>query len=236
MDGEKLERATFLGELTQEECEFLLAQGTEISVKKGTPLFLEGDLDTHIYLIKSGKVRLSKTNVEGKILFFQLKQKDDFVGELSLFNNLKASCNAYVISDARLIRYERVVLEDICRQNGAFSLAFMRWFSKHSNSLLAQFRDLIFCGKKGALFSILIRLSNAHGKKVDDGILIDKKLTNQELAHYVGATRESISRLLKSLINEGIISINAKYITVHNIEFLQAQLRCDHCPYEECTI
>ncbi|MCT8139215.1 Crp/Fnr family transcriptional regulator (plasmid) [Anaerobacillus sp. CMMVII] len=205
-------------------------------IKKGNSLFLEGDAPTHIYLIKSGKVRLSKTNVEGKILFFQFKQQDDFVGELSLYNNLRATCNADVIKDAKLIRFERVVLEEICRQNGTFALAFMKWFSKHSNSLLAQFRDLIFCGKKGALFSILIRLSNAHGKRVEDGILIDKKLTNQELANHIGATRESISRILKHLVNDQIISINSKYITIHNIQFLQDQLRCEHCAYEECTI
>lgn len=232
----KLERESFFDELSKKDRDFLLKQGTEISVKKGNSLFLEGDLPTHIYLIKSGRVRLSKTNVEGKILFFQLKEKDDFVGELSLYNNLRATCNADVIKDAKLIRFERVVLEEICRQNGAFALAFMKWFAKHSNSLLAQFRDLIFCGKKGALFSILIRLSNAHGKKVEEGILIDKKLTNQELANYIGATRESISRILKSLVNENIISINTKYITIHNIQFLQEELRCENCPNEECTI
>ncbi|WP_261179498.1 helix-turn-helix domain-containing protein [Anaerobacillus sp. CMMVII] len=82
----------------------------------------------------------------------------------------------------------------------------------------------------------MIRLSNAHGKRVEDGILIDKKLTNQELANHIGATRESISRILKHLVNDQIISINSKYITIHNIQFLQDQLRCEHCAYEECTI
>lgn len=234
--NDKLDRETFFDELSKNEREFLLAQGTEISVKKGNSLFLEGDLPNHIYLIKSGRVRISKTNVEGKILFFQVRQKDDLVGELSLYNNHKTTCNADVIKDSILIRYERVVLEEICRQNGNFALAFIKWFSKHSNSLLAQFRDLIFCGKKGALFSVLIRLSNAYGKRVEDGILIDKKLTNQELANYIGATRESISRLLKSLIKENIITIESKYITIHKKEYLEDELRCEHCPYEECTI
>lgn len=233
---DKIAKDSFFDELTFEEQAFLLTKGTEITVKKGNSLFIEGDLPKHIYFIKHGRVQLSKTNVEGKILYFQVKQKNDFVGELSLFNDLKVTSNADVIKDAVLIRFERVVLEELCIENGAFALAFMKWFAKNNNSLLAQFRDLIFCGKKGALFSILIRLSNAHGIKVEDGILIDKKLTNQELANYIGATRESISRILKSLISDNIISIDSKYITIQNIQFLQSQLRCEHCPYDECTI
>ncbi|OIJ18415.1 Crp/Fnr family transcriptional regulator [Anaerobacillus alkalidiazotrophicus] len=232
----KITKETFFDELSEEEKQYLLSQGTEISVQKGNSLFFEGDRPKHIYFIKSGRVRLSKTSVEGKVLFFQLKQDNDFIGELSLYNNLKLTSNADVIKDSILVRFEREVIEDICRVNGAIALAFMRRISIHSNSLLAQFRDLIFCGKKGALFSILIRLSNAHGTPCENGILINKKLTSQELANYIGATRESISRILKNLTNEEIISINSKYITIKNIEYLQEHLRCESCPYVECTI
>ncbi|RXI98357.1 Crp/Fnr family transcriptional regulator [Anaerobacillus alkaliphilus] len=233
---DNLEEETFLNELTKEEQALLLGKGTEIYIKSGSSLFLEGDPPTHIYLVRKGRIRLSKTNIEGKVLFFQLKQKDDFVGEFSLYNNLKATCNADVIKDAVLIRFERIVLEELCLENGSFALAFMKWFSKHHNILLSQFRDLIFCGKTGALYSILIRLSHAHGQIREDGVFINKKLTNQELANYIGATRESISRILKALINDGVISLQSKYITIHNLKFLQEQLRCEHCPYDECTI
>lgn len=231
-----IKKDTFWGELTAEEQQFFLSHGTEIFVRKGNSLFLEGDQPNHIYIVIDGKVRLSKTTVDGKVLFFQLKQKNDFVGELSLFNDLKLTFNAEVIIDSTLLRFDRTVVEEICRKNGAIALAFMKWFSKDSNYLLAQFRDLIFCGKKGALFSVLIRFSNAYGLRTEKGILINKKLTNQELANYIGATRESISRILKSLTDLEIISINSKLITIHNIEYLQDQLRCDHCPYDECTL
>lgn len=232
----KIEKEAFFHQFNNEDQKFLLSQGTEILFKKGNSLYLEGDFPKHIYYVKSGRVRLSKTTADGRILFFQLMQRDDFVGELSLFNNLKRTSNADVIKDTILLRFDRTVLENICRHNSFVALAFMKWFANHNNSLLAQFRDLIFCGKKSALFSILIRLSNSYGTKTEDSILINKKLTNQELANYIGATRESISRILKNLIDQKIISIKTKYITIHNIEFLQEQLRCENCPSVECTI
>jgi CRP/FNR family cyclic AMP-dependent transcriptional regulator len=232
----KFEKETFFHQFSNQEREFLLAQGTEITLKSGNSLYLEGDVPKHIYFIKSGKIRLSKTTVDGRVLYFELKKAEDFAGELSLFNNLKRTSNADVIKDAVLIRFERTVLETISYQNSQVASAFIKRLSIRNNFLLGQFRDLVFCGKKGALFSILIRLSNVHRKNTADGILIDKKLTNQELANYIGATRESISRILKDLINQKIISVNTKYITIHNIDFLQEQLRCGNCPFDECTI
>lgn len=226
----KLEEDPFFHQFSDEDQKFLLSQGTEITIKKGKTLFLDGDSPKHIYYVKSGRIRLSKTTAEGRILFLQLILKNEFVGELSLFNNLKRTCNADVIKDTTLIRFERVVLENICRHNSLVTLAFMKWFTTHNNSLLSQFRDLVFGGKKAALFSILIRLSNAYGRNKEDSILIEKKLTNQELANYIGATRESVSRILKNLIDQKVISIEMKYITIHNIKFLKEQLRCENCP------
>lgn len=220
----KLGKETFFHQFSDEDQKFLLSQGTEITFKKGSSLYLEGDPPKHIYYVKLGRIRLSKTTADGRVLFFQQMQKDDFVGELSLFNNLKHTSNADVIKDTILIRFDRVVLENICRHNRLVALAFMKWFANHNNSLVAQFRDLVFCEKKAALFSILIRLSIAYGKNTEDSILIDKKLTNQELANYIGATRESVSRILKNLINQKVISIEMKYITIHNIKFLKEQL------------
>ncbi len=227
---------TFFDGLRHEEQQLLLSKGTEINVQKGSSLFLEGDQPNHIYLVKSGKVRLSKSTIDGKVLFIELKEKNDLVGELSLYNSLKVTCNAEVVSDAMMIRFDRSTVEEICNENGAIAIAFMKWLSTHNNFILAQFRDLIFCGKKGALYSVLIRLSNSHGKQQKNGIFINKKLTNQELANYVGATRESISRILKSLASENIISINSKYITIHKIHYLKEQLRCEDCPFIECKL
>ncbi|WNF35861.1 cyclic nucleotide-binding domain-containing protein [Bacillaceae bacterium IKA-2] len=119
----KLEKETFFHQFSDENQKFLLAQGTEITLKKGSSLYLEGDFPKHIYYVTSGKIRLSKTTVDGRILFFQLMQSDEFVGELSLFNNLKRTSNADVIKDTILIRFDRTVLETICLQNSVVALA-----------------------------------------------------------------------------------------------------------------
>ncbi|AOM83443.1 Crp/Fnr family transcriptional regulator [Salisediminibacterium beveridgei] len=214
----------------------LIEEGTVMQAGKNDILFHEGSSAEHIYILLEGQVRLCKTSSEGKLFFFQKKNQYDLIGELSLFNGLKYHFTAEVIENSQLIRYNRLELEMIISSSQELSTGFMKWLGAQNQLMMAQFKDLVFCGKQGAVFSILVRLSNEYGQRVDKGILINKKITNQELANYVGATRESINRILKRLTDEDILQVNTKYITIRNMDYIQEHLRCHHCPFENCTI
>ncbi|WP_416151327.1 Crp/Fnr family transcriptional regulator [Salipaludibacillus sp. HK11] len=227
---------SFYNLLSDEMRTLFLSHGTEIIAKQGNVLFFEGDEPNYLYLINEGQVRLSKTSAEGKVFFLQKKNSNDLIGELSLYNQFKYHFNAEVTQDASLLRFKRLDIEKLMLHYSEISIAYMQWLSSQNHTMLAQFRDLVFCGKQGAVFSVLIRLSNEYGKHVNQGILINRKITNQELANYVGATRESINRTLKRLVKQNVLSVHTKYITIHNIDYLKDHLRCSHCPFEECTI
>lgn len=214
----------------------LVEQGTVVQASKNDILFHEGNACDHVYILLEGQVRLCKTSSEGKVFFFQKKNHYDLIGELSLFNGLNYHFTAEVIENSQLIRFDRSELEMIVSISPHLSTGFMKWLGMQNQLMMAQFKDLVFCGKQGAVFSILVRLSNEYGQKTDRGILINKKITNQELANYVGATRESINRILKRLIDEEILSVSTKYITVLNMEYIKEHLRCHHCQFEECII
>ena len=214
----------------------LIAEETVMQAGKNDILFHEGSPAEHIYILLEGQVRLCKTSSEGKLFFFQKKNQYDLIGELSLFNGLNYHFTAEVIENSQFIRFERSELEMIISSSPELSTGFMKWLGTQNQLMMAQFRDLVFCGKQGAVFSILVRLSNEYGQQVDNGILINKKITNQELANYVGATRESVNRILKRLIQDDILQVNTKYITIRNMDYIQEHLRCDHCPFEDCTI
>ena len=89
----------------------------------------------------------------------------------------------------------------------------------------SKFRDLLLYGKKGALYSTLIRLSNSYGQEIDEGILITVPLTNQELANYSATARESLNRMLGELRRENIIEMRDGLILIKDIDFLKKEIR-----------
>lgn len=236
MEKKQLQMKRFFNELSEENQKLLLQHGVEMKVKSDTFLFYEGDFPQYIYLVRSGKVCLSKMTAEGKEFSVHLKQKDELVGEVGLFNEMAISVTAKVIEDAILVRFDRHTLEKLFQENGEIAVAFMKWFARHTQSTQAKFRDLILCGKTGALYSTLIRFSNSYGIKKEDGILINVQLTNQDIASFIGTTRESVNRTLNELKKENVISMVDGKIMIHDLDYLKDYLHCGDCPVEICTI
>ncbi|WP_162785115.1 Crp/Fnr family transcriptional regulator, partial [Bacillus sp. P14.5] len=87
-----------------------------------------------------------------------------------------------------------------------------------------------------ALYSTLIRMANSYGVEVEDGILIDLKLKNQELANYCGTSRERVNRMLNELAQEGIISLPSRQIIIHDLDRLKLLNHCEDCPISVCVI
>ncbi|SDZ00954.1 CRP/FNR family transcriptional regulator, anaerobic regulatory protein [Evansella caseinilytica] len=222
--------------LSEEHQEILLLHGTEILVRSGQVLFYEGEDAKHIFLIREGQVRLSKMTIDNKKFFLHLKQKHDIVGEFSLFNEMSLSMTAEVVTDSRLVRFDQKNLEALFTQHGDIAVSFIKLFAKNTQSTQAKFSDLLLYGKTGAFYSILIRFSNSYGVNHKDGILIDIKLTNQDLAYFIGTTRETVNRMLNDLKKDNIISVRNGYIIIHQIDFLRKHLHCEKCPLEICTI
>ncbi|WP_409978512.1 Crp/Fnr family transcriptional regulator [Anoxybacteroides amylolyticum] len=209
----------------------------QMEIKKGTYLFREGEQAEEVYYIQSGKIQVSKIATDGQELSLRICSKGDIVGELTLFTEqAKYLLNAKVLEDGIVSCIQREVLEKSLLENNKLALEFMKWMSDHFRKTQTKFRDLVLHGKKGALYSTLIRMCNSYGVMKENGILIDLHLTNQELANFCGTSREVVNRLLKDLRTKGIISINRGKITVHHLTYLRNEIDCEDCPPEICSI
>src|SRR5699024_4827480 len=122
-------------------------------------------------------------------------------------------------------------------KNASLAVETMKWSSNHMRKFQSKMRDLLLNGKKGALYSTLIRLSNSYGIKQHDGIIIDLPLTNQELAKFCSCTRESVNRMLGELRKQNVLTIyHNKKILIKDIQFLRNENNCENCPIEICNI
>jgi CRP-like cAMP-binding protein len=204
---------------------------------KGTFLFQEGMAANEVFIIQSGKVQVSKIVADGRELTLRMCTSGDIVGELPLFSpTIPYMLNAKVIETGEVAVIHKDNLEAEIEKNPALAHEYMKWMSNQYRKTQTKFRDLILHGKKGALFSTLIRLSNSYGEGSDRDILITQPLTNQELANFCGTSREVVNRLLSELRKNNIISIDKGLITIHDLDYLKREIDCENCPIEICNI
>lgn len=223
--------------LTKELIDFLHSAGRMVEIKKGSFLFQEGQPATEMFLILSGRIQISKMNAEGEELYLRLCSTHDIVGELTLFTeDPRYIFNARIIEDGHVAGIQLDMLEKALFKNSNLGYQFIKWMNDHIRRTMTKFRDLVLFGKKGALYSTLIRLSNSYGVQKNDEIHITVSITTQDLAHFCGTAREIVSRMLTDLKKKKIISIDHKKIIIHNIEYLKAENDCGNCPVSHCTI
>ena len=82
-------------------------------------------------------------------------------------------------------------------------------------------------GKSGAIYAFLYNLISLFGKEIKEGILIDMQVTNDDIAGFCGiSTRNSVSRIICKLKEEGIIKIVNQKILILDVDFLKQYVQC----------
>lgn len=214
------------------------SHGLLLKVNKGNHIFQAGERAEDIFLIQSGTVQISKETESGKELTFRICGDNTIIGENSLFCKLSYhATTACAIEPTTLYVLNKKTLELFLTEQPALMIEYMQWLQTENVKHQSRLRDLVLHGKKGALFSTLIRLVNTYGKTAENGhIFIDYSLTNTDIANLCATSREMINRMLNDLKKNNIISFHKGYITIHDLQFLKNEIDCENCPLHICRI
>lgn len=213
-------------------------EGTLIKVSKGHHIFHEGESADDIFFIRSGIIQIGRETEGGKELTVRISGEGCIIGECALFcpgNSYTSTAKA--IESATLYLLNKKTLELFLIEHPSLMIDYMKWLQTENMKHQSRLRDLIMHGKKGALFSTLIRLANTHGKELENGhIFINYSLTNSDLANLCATSREMINRMLNDLKKLKVISFKKGFITIHNMYYLKSEIDCSDCPLDICRI
>ncbi len=139
-----------------------------IIVKEGEYIFREGDEADCMYLIHSGKIKISKSrgNVEKRI---QILKEGEFVGEMAIINTLPRSADALALEECQLIRMDRMSYETTIQKNRQFALSFIQFLSQRLRDTTEQLTTLSEKDRVQKVFIEIIRDMMVHGKQDKNG-------------------------------------------------------------------
>lgn len=205
--------------------------------KKGTYLFQEGEQAADIFWLRSGKVQVGKVIPDGRELTIRVSQKSDMLIEMTLFEQQAAyMMNARAIENGEVWTVSRQSLEHMLTSRPELMVSWLRYTQTDHLRTQSKLRDLVLNGKKGGVYSTLIRMGNTFGKQTADGLFLDVPLTNQEMANLCGTSREVVNRLLADLKKQGVIKMKRNQITLCDIDYLKKEINCENCPIDICQI
>ncbi len=205
--------------------------------KAGTIVFQEKDPVQHVFILLKGTVAVGRVHLKGKEFILKILSGEELLIEYQIFNpHARYHFFAKTLTDCEMLMIKRDVFEEFIEKDVDALQTFSNWMSTRYLKAQMKCQDLIMHGKKGGLYSILIRLCNSYGVMTDDGILIDLPLTHQELANFTYGTREVIQRLLKELRENDVLVYKKQKFIIKDIGYLKSHVDCQNCPYEICGV
>ncbi|NGM84583.1 Crp/Fnr family transcriptional regulator [Paenibacillus sp. 7124] len=162
---------------------------------KGQALILEEQPSDTLFIIRRGHVKLSKMTPQGKEQILRILTAGEFFGELSIFGGGELSnFSAYALQDTAICKLTRADMETIITANPDISLRLLKAVTQrlaHTENLA---QSLATKDPEIRIAHMILELGVKYGKQRDGGLDIQLPLSREEMANYVGVTRETISR------------------------------------------
>ena len=199
---------SFLG-LTDEEIRSLSAHVELQSYPRNKAVINEGDSTDSVYVIHSGRVKVFLYGRNGKEIDLNILGPGEYFGEMVLDSGPR-SASVMTIEPSEFFIIPQRVFRDFLVMHPDFAMRLIKMLIYRTRGLLNNVRSLASLDVYGRVARLLLDLATEE----DGKLVIDGKLTKQEIANRVGASREMISRVFKDLSVGGYIEVEKNRITI----------------------
>jgi CRP-like cAMP-binding protein len=190
--------------LQPEELAALTAAALRRPYPKGREVFAQGQPAHQMFLIKAGRVKLSKLAETGEEITLDIRKGGDFLGESMLLeDDALYPLTALCMEDTLICGFTRDGFEKLLLAHPNIGLQVIKNLSRRIDWLTSRVGSLSFTNLEDRLYHILTHVAREHGVHNQRGYAIQFPLTHEELGFLVGAHRVSITRALKALRESG---------------------------------
>ncbi|MFH5187176.1 Crp/Fnr family transcriptional regulator [Paenibacillus sp. TAB 01] len=216
-----LKNVPLFQDLSDDELEGIAPLFVERKFKKNTVLFFEGDMGDELFIIETGLVKVYRID-HVKEIILSLFDEGDFFGEMSLIQKgLTRSATAETLEATTLHSLSRQAFTQFLERTPKLSLKLLEMTMDRLRKANEQIYDLTFLDVRSRTIKVLCRLAEEHGIDYKGQLLINMKLTHQQLANMAGTVRESVTKVLQELQEEQIIAVEKKMVFIRNLEKLK---------------
>ncbi|GAB4417957.1 MAG: Crp/Fnr family transcriptional regulator [Thermodesulfovibrionales bacterium] len=216
-----LKKISIFSTLTSSELKEITPYLIPVSLKKKAVVFSEGDPSEWFYIVSEGKVKITKLSQDGKEIILEIIPPMDFFGGLAVIRGFPYPANAVAMEDTKLFKISRSSLMRILDRFPNLMYCMALQLGDRMKESHETLKNIALERVESRIASLLLKLSDKAGKKVGDAIVIDMKLTKQDIAEMVGTTVETSIRTMSKFKRLGIVTEKDGRIAIRNLERLK---------------
>ena len=184
----------------------------ERRVPKHQTIVEEGLAGDYMYVIRDGQVKVTKLSGDGREKILELLGPGDFFGEMSLLDNAERSASVKSLTETRILALSRNDFLKELRRNPDLAMAVIQELTRRVRQMDEQASSLSFQRVKERTRGLLLRLAKEPSGR--EGRLATPALTHQQIADMIGTSRETVTRVVKRLKEQGWLEQEGKQYLV----------------------
>ena len=191
----------------------------------GSVVFGQGDQCRGLYLVERGLVAVRKVDGQGQSAIVRLAPQGHSLGYRPLLAKEDHRATAEVINDSRICFVDAATMHCLLLNNPNLGMRFLELTAQTLGGAEARLFQVAALSVRTRIVHILILLRDHYGKLAEDGaLLLDLPMSRRDLADMIGARSESVSRNMRDLMNDGLISLSGRTVRIDRPDRLVEEL------------
>lgn len=222
MDLNILRIIPLFSELSEKELEKVLKAGNRKNYHKENLILIEEEIGSSMFVILEGRVKVSRISDDGREVILSIMSEGDFFGEMSLLDGHTRSANVTAIDDSELLVIRREEFLQMLHDYPQIAINLLKELAQRIRKGDEHIKSLSLQDAKGRVANTLLRIAEDYGVLRKGQVEINELPLQQDLANMAGTSRETISRVIKTLIQQGYLKKERGKIIIIDYEKFKA--------------
>ncbi len=214
----------FLRQLGPDDADALLALTRRRRIRRNETILRAGAAGDEVVVVLDGRVKLSAYGPDRREVVIALRGPGELLGEMAALGGQRRTATAVAVDDAEVGFLHADELRDYLHDHPDAALVMIRMLVRRLSEATRDVVDLATRDSVGRIAKRLLELAAEHGAPIDGGTRIELSLSQDELARWTGATRETVSRALRLMRQLGWVATDHRTVTVLDPEALRERV------------
>jgi CRP-like cAMP-binding protein len=217
-----LKKIDLFKNLSDEELKELEHYITSVTFRKKEDIFTEGDAPEWFYIVATGKVKVTKISHDGKEIILEVISPHDIFGGVAVLRNFPYPANAVAMEDSEILKISRKNLMRLVDRFPNLMFCIALQLGDRMKSSFDSLKNIALERVEARIAALLLKLGNKVGVETREGLLIDMRLTKQDVADMVGTTVETSIRTFSKFKKDGLVVDSDGKVIIKDREGLEA--------------
>ena len=221
MELEFLKSVNIFSDLSDSELESIKLVCKTRSYPKSSMIILEEEMGDVVFIVMSGTIKITRVNDEGKEVILAMLGEGEVFGEMAILDGESRSANALSQEDCEVVTINREDFLSIIKTNNKVSLNLMTEFAIRLRKSDQQIEALSLDDAEHRIGVSILNLAEEMGVIRQGKVTVDNLPYQQDIANMAGTSRETVSRVMKTFEDRGLITKTGHCLTIPDYAFFK---------------